>query len=131
MRRQDPTVDEQGWYHRRVNDDLNPGSEADFWTALRQQLLGQAQPAQAPAPIKMDAIRGPSSASPQDQNIDPAIAGPTVTMTGTIDEAPGAMTAPIQPKSPQSDGGSKKGGKRELSGSKRAAQNRAAQVGLF
>ncbi|KAJ5130003.1 uncharacterized protein N7515_006042 [Penicillium bovifimosum] len=62
----------------------------------------------------------PSSASPRDQpNIDPAISGAML----------GAPQTPTQPQqgSPPSDGGSKSYGKRELSTSKRAAQNRAAQ----
>ncbi|KAJ5583171.1 bZIP transcription factor bZIP-1 [Penicillium sp. DV-2018c] len=61
----------------------------------------------------------PSSASPRAQaNIDPAISGAML----------GAPQTPTQPQgSPPSDGGSKSYGKRELSTSKRAAQNRAAQ----
>ncbi|KAJ5773722.1 bZIP transcription factor bZIP-1 [Penicillium paradoxum] len=61
----------------------------------------------------------PSNASPRDQaNIDPAISGAML----------GAPQTPTQPQgSPPSDGGSKSYGKRELSTSKRAAQNRAAQ----
>jgi hypothetical protein len=44
----------------------------------------------------------------------------------------GAPQTPTQPQgSPPSDGGSKSYGKRELSTSKRAAQNRAAQVCIF
>ncbi|KAJ6022802.1 hypothetical protein N7499_008119 [Penicillium canescens] len=61
----------------------------------------------------------PNTASPRDQaNIDPAISGSML----------GAPQTPTQPQgSPPSDGGSKSYGKRELSTSKRAAQNRAAQ----
>ncbi|KAJ5330158.1 hypothetical protein MYU51_003095 [Penicillium brevicompactum] len=61
----------------------------------------------------------PNNASPREQaNIDPAISG---AMMGT-------PQTPTQPQgSPPSDGGSKSYGKRELSTSKRAAQNRAAQ----
>ncbi|KAJ5163900.1 BZIP transcription factor [Penicillium coprophilum] len=61
----------------------------------------------------------PNNASPRDQaNIDPAISGAML----------GAPQTPTQPQgSPPSDGGSKSYGKRELSTSKRAAQNRAAQ----
>ncbi|CAG7924766.1 unnamed protein product [Penicillium olsonii] len=61
----------------------------------------------------------PNHASPREQaNIDPAISG---AMLGT-------PQTPTQPQgSPPSDGGSKSYGKRELSTSKRAAQNRAAQ----
>jgi hypothetical protein len=64
----------------------------------------------------------PNTASPRDQpNIDPAISGSML----------GAPQTPTQPQgSPPSDGGSKSYGKRELSTSKRAAQNRAAQVCL-
>ena len=62
----------------------------------------------------------PPSASPRDQhNIDPAIAAGTAVLGRTPDLA--------QPESP-SDDGSKSYGKRPLSTSKRAAQNRAAQV---
>ena len=65
----------------------------------------------------------PNNASPRDQpNIDPAISGAML----------GAPQTPTQPQgSPPSDGGSKSYGKRELSTSKRAAQNRAAQVCPF
>jgi len=65
----------------------------------------------------------PNNASPRDQpNIDPAISGAML----------GAPQTPTQPQgSPPSDGGSKSYGKRELSTSKRAAQNRAAQVGIM
>ncbi|KAG9230536.1 putative transcription factor kapC [Amylocarpus encephaloides] len=57
-----------------------------------------------------------SSASPHDHNIDPAIGGPQGMMsTGGGDSGDDSLA----------DG--RKGGKRELSQSKRAAQNRAAQ----
>jgi len=58
----------------------------------------------------------PSSASPHDQNIDPAIGGPG-----------GMMSAGGDSGGDDSMGDGRKGGKRELSQSKRAAQNRAAQ----
>lgn len=68
-------------------------------------------------PLKIESLQTSSSASPHDHNIDPAIAG-----SGMISTSAG--------ESGGDDNGSdgKKGGKRELSTSKRAAQNRAAQV---
>lgn len=65
----------------------------------------------------------PNTASPRDQaNIDPAISGAAL-----LSAAPQTPTQPQQ-GSPE-DVTSKTYGKRELSTSKRAAQNRAAQVG--
>ncbi|KAI9782610.1 MAG: hypothetical protein M1839_004856 [Geoglossum umbratile] len=64
-------------------------------------------------------MRPSSSASPHDQNIDPAIAGTGLTLSGTSAESGGDDN--------NGYGSTKKGGKRELSTSKRAAQNRAAQ----
>ena len=64
--------------------------------------------------------RASSSASPHDHNIDPAIGG-----------GPGGMMsagAAGDSGGEDSMGDGRKGGKRELSQSKRAAQNRAAQV---
>lgn len=58
-------------------------------------------------------VQASSSASPHDHNIDPAIGGQMMSESGGDD----------------ADG--RKGGKRELSQSKRAAQNRAAQVRNF
>ena len=64
----------------------------------------------------------PNNASPRDQaNIDPAISG---AMIGTSPQTP----THAQQSSPQQDMTPKTYGKRELSTSKRAAQNRAAQV---
>lgn len=65
----------------------------------------------------MENMQPSSSASPHDHNIDPAIAG--TGMMNTSAESGDDVGA---------DG--RKGGKRELSTSKRAAQNRAAQVSL-
>jgi hypothetical protein len=65
----------------------------------------------------MENLQPSSSASPHDHNIDPAIAGSG--MMNTSAESGDDVGA---------DG--RKGGKRELSTSKRAAQNRAAQVGF-
>lgn len=73
--------------------------------------------AHAHPPHKVENLHTSSSASPHDQNIDPAIAG-TGMMSTSAGESGGDDNG--------SDG--KKGGKRELSTSKRAAQNRAAQV---
>ena len=63
-------------------------------------------------------MRPSNSTSPHDHNIDPAIAGAAMSMHASA-ESGGDET--------MGEGG-KKGGKRELSTSKRAAQNRAAQV---
>jgi hypothetical protein len=60
-----------------------------------------------------------SSTSPREHNIDPSIAGPG-----------GMMSAGGGDSGDDSLGDGRKGGKRELSQSKRAAQNRAAQVCL-
>ncbi|PQE22870.1 bZip transcription factor protein [Rutstroemia sp. NJR-2017a BBW] len=54
-------------------------------------------------------VQASSSASPHDHNIDPGLGGPMMSESGG------------------DDGDGRKGGKRELSQSKRAAQNRAAQ----
>ena len=87
-------------------------------SALREHLLAQVQ--NPHATHKIENLHAPAPTSPHgphDHNIDPAIAG-TVMMTASAGES-GADD--------NSDG--KKGsGKRELSTSKRAAQNRAAQV---
>ncbi|KAI9760127.1 MAG: Nuclear actin-protein involved in chromatin remodeling [Chaenotheca gracillima] len=87
---------------------------------LRQQLLGQVAQVDAPhTPLSshsMDPMRPSSSASPNDHNIDPAISGG---ITGSMSNESGGEDNP--------DGSGKKGSKRELSTSKRAAQNRAAQ----
>lgn len=66
---------------------------------------------------------GANTASPRDQpNIDPAISGAASLLAGP----PHTPTQPQQ-GSPEDDS-PKNYGKRELSTSKRAAQNRAAQV---
>ncbi|MCJ1462565.1 hypothetical protein MMC07_001167 [Pseudocyphellaria aurata] len=83
-----------------------PENAAD--QSLREHLLAQVH--------KVENLHTSSSASPHDQNIDPAIAG-TGIMSTSAGESGGDDNG--------SDG--KKGGKRELSTSKRAAQNRAAQ----
>lgn len=85
--------------------------------ALREHLLAQVH--NTHHPHKIEALQNSSSASPHDHNIDPAIAGP-------------GMMSTSAGESGNDDNGSdgKKGGKRELSTSKRAAQNRAAQVGF-
>ena len=70
----------------------------------------------------VDSLHHQSSASPHDHNIDPAIAA-------------GAMRSTSAGESGGDDNGatsdSRRGGKRELSTSKRAAQNRAAQVRII
>ncbi|MCJ1350851.1 MAG: hypothetical protein MMC33_000832 [Icmadophila ericetorum] len=106
---------------------LQPSPQTDHSSeqALREQLLAQVQQVAATsAPLHtqqrthaIDGVRGGSPNSPQHHhghNIDPAIAGAMMNHSG---ESGGDDNG--------SDG--KKGGKRELSTSKRAAQNRAAQ----
>jgi hypothetical protein len=80
---------------------------------LRAQLAAVISPSHN-APHGYSDVQGASSSSPHDQNIDPAIGGP------------GGMMASGEGGDDGLDG--RKGGKRELSNSKRAAQNRAAQV---
>lgn len=67
-------------------------------------------------------VHASSSASPHDQNIDPAIGG------GAGVGMMNASGAAGDSGGDDSLGDGRKGGKRELSQSKRAAQNRAAQV---
>lgn len=67
-----------------------------------------------------------SSASPHDQNIDPSMGGPGGVGSGMM--SVGALAAAGDDGDEDSLGDGRKGGKRELSQSKRAAQNRAAQV---
>ena len=62
-------------------------------------------------------MSSPSVGGPHDQNIDPAIAGPGMISTSAGESGPD-----------ENGIDTKRGGKRELSTSKRAAQNRAAQV---
>jgi hypothetical protein len=87
--------------------------------ALREHLLAQVHN-NHPVALKPESLQTASSGSPHDQNIDPAIAGPGM-MSASAGESGGDDNG--------SDG--KKGGKRELSTSKRAAQNRAAQVSQY
>jgi hypothetical protein len=95
-------------------------TDKESGAGLREHLLAQVQSPQPSAPQNLESMRPSNSASPHDQNIDPAIAGTGLTMSGTSAESGGDDN--------NGDGSSKKGGKRELSTSKRAAQNRAAQV---
>ena len=88
---------------------------------LREQLLAQAHsPRVSNAHISLE-MRHSSSEGAHDEhiNIDPAIAGPSM--------APAMGMIDLNPP-PDSGEDDKKSGKRELSTSKRAAQNRAAQV---
>lgn len=62
-------------------------------------------------------MSSPSIGGAQDQNIDPAIAGSGMVGVGAGESGPD-----------ENGVDTKKGGRRELSTSKRAAQNRAAQV---
>lgn len=86
-------------------------------SALREHLLAQVHDPHTTH--KLENLHSATSASPHDHNIDPAIAG-TGIMSASAGESGGEDN---------SDG--KKGGKRELSTSKRAAQNRAAQVSFL
>ena len=90
----------------------------DLSSALREHLLAQVQ--NPHATHKIETLHAPGATSPHgphDHNIDPAIAG-TGMMTASAGESGGD----------ENSDGKKGGGKRELSTSKRAAQNRAAQV---
>ncbi|KAI9848587.1 MAG: hypothetical protein M1837_007256 [Sclerophora amabilis] len=91
-------------------------ADAPEGPGLRQQLLGVDSP-HTPLQHSLENLRPSSSASPHDQNIDPAIAGSGANASLSNDSG-GEDTL---------DGSGKKGAKRELSTSKRAAQNRAAQ----
>lgn len=84
--------------------------------ALREHLLAQVHNTH-PVALKAENLQPSSSASPHDQNIDPAIAGSGI-MSVSTGESGGD----------ENGSESKKGSKRELSTSKRAAQNRQAQV---
>lgn len=87
-------------------------------SALRDQLLAQVQNHHLPHHRPEHQLS--NTASPHHHNIDPAIAGTGIMNPGAGDSG-GDDGA--------SDG--RKSGKRELSTSKRAAQNRAAQVRGF
>lgn len=79
-------------------------------------------------------MRPSNSASPHDQNIDPAIAGASaVAAPGSgMPMAVGGSNESGGEDAQGEDGTGKKGNnKRELSTSKRAAQNRAAQVSFI
>lgn len=91
---------------------------------LRDQLLGQVHsPQSSSTQHALENMQHSSSASPHDHNtnnnIDPAIAGS------------GVMSTSAESGGDDNGADGRKGyGKRELSTSKRAAQNRAAQVSL-
>lgn len=89
-----------------------------MWSALREQLLAQVQNHHLPHHRPEHQLS--NIASPHHHNIDPAIAGTGIMNPGAGDSG-GDDGA--------SDG--RKSGKRELSTSKRAAQNRAAQVCMW
>jgi hypothetical protein len=84
---------------------------------LKAQLAAIISTQQHNAPHGYNDVPASSSASPHDHNIDPAIGG-SGRMMSTGGDSGGD----------ESLGDGRKGGKRELSQSKRAAQNRAAQV---
>lgn len=90
-------------------------ADTEMLTALREQLLAQVQNHHM-APHRPEHQLS-TAANPHHHNIDPAIAGTGVMNLGAGDSG-------------GDDNGSdgRRGGKRELSTSKRAAQNRAAQV---
>ena len=90
-------------------------ADTSMWSALREQLLAQVQNHHLPHHRPEHQLS--NTASPHHHNIDPAIAGTSIMNPGAGDSGGDDGT---------SDG--RKGGKRELSTSKRAAQNRAAQV---
>jgi len=83
---------------------------------LRAQLAAVINTSQH-GPHGYNDVHASSSASPHDHNIDPAIGGPG-----------GMMSTGAESGGDDSLNDGRKGGKRELSQSKRAAQNRAAQV---
>lgn len=89
---------------------------------LRAQLaavINTGAPASGPPPPHgYNDVQPSSSASPRDHNIDPSIGGGHGAMMNTGGDSGGDEN--------MADG--RKAGKRELSQSKRAAQNRAAQV---
>ncbi|KAI9851552.1 MAG: hypothetical protein M1838_003384 [Thelocarpon superellum] len=84
--------------------------------SLREHLLAASVTPQTPASRNLDSLQA-TPTSPNDQNIDPAIAG--AVMEGSPSNESGGEDG--------LDASGKKGNKRELSTSKRAAQNRAAQ----
>lgn len=86
--------------------------------SLREHLLAAqaAGQAQGHTHSSHDQLRPPGPTSPSEHNIDPAIAGTAYAMSAG--ESGGDETSPDTKKT---------AGKRELSTSKRAAQNRAAQ----
>ena len=92
--------------------------------ALAQQLMPHLQPQH-----KVDNLQPQNSASPHDHIIDPAIAAGGMRSTSAGESR---MMSTSAGESGGDENGaasdSRKGGKRELSSSKRAAQNRAAQV---
>ncbi|KZF21210.1 hypothetical protein L228DRAFT_248993 [Xylona heveae TC161] len=96
--------------------------------SLREHLLAQVHSPQ-PGTHHLDNIGSGSSMSPHDHNIDPAIAGPGL-QPSPGGEAPGAgdLSDEAAANAAAAAELKKAGGKRELSTSKRAAQNRAAQV---
>lgn len=101
-----------------------PEPDADSKPEFGEQLLGQVQPSQAAGAMVINNMPPPTSVSPHDQNIDPAIAGPVMAM-------PAQGEAAASAEDPQTPTNSRAGGnRRELSSTKRAAQNRAAQVCL-
>jgi hypothetical protein len=91
---------------------------------LRAQLAAVINTSQhGPHGYSSNDVHASSSASPHDQNIDPAIGGSS---GGGMMSAGGGAAGDSGGDDSLGDG--RKGGKRELSQSKRAAQNRAAQV---
>lgn len=93
---------------------------------LREHLMAAAAQGQVAAALPgQEGVPIASSASPHDQNIDPAIAETVIDANASISNGDGEGEGSGEDGP---DGSGKKGNKRELSTSKRAAQNRAAQV---
>jgi hypothetical protein len=94
---------------------------------LREHLLavsGSQPPAVSQGPNSHDPLRpGPPPGGQQDSNIDPGLGGPQYApMDVGHGEPPAVETSPPAEENRK--------GRRELSTSKRAAQNRAAQVSV-
>ena len=102
-----------------------PPADADFinLTALREQLLHHVNDPNSQQPQSLGPqVQSTPGLTNHAHNIDPAIAGP-----GMMSHSPGESGGD-DPATPESKRGTSK---RELSTSKRAAQNRQAQVSLF
>jgi len=124
---------------------LNSTVLHDQLLAAQQHLSPHPQPARPPHPVSVSVSHPPhmpptTAAGPRDpntSNIDPAIAGAAM-LSAPAEPAPQPQPAaapdqqqpqqPQQQQQPAPEQPRRTYGKRELSTSKRAAQNRAAQV---